>query len=595
MRNQNTIFSTFLAQVKSHEDACAIMHGTESVSYKKLLAKVDYLSGMLVQNVSPEKAKIAILLEPSINCIALMLACLKMGMAYIPLNISFPAEHIKNVLVDSQVKVLFIDSHLECSVPPGVKIISLRAYKIPDFQLPIDELEIVGSDDAYVIYTSGSTGRPKGVVIANDSVVTLIENTRAIYQIGVGDRVPLAHSLAFDFSVWEIFSTLLNGATLVIPCERELKSLDLYCSFLLKNKITILNITPALLYLLIDQLATLESKMLTSVALRLVILGGEALKPTRLKNWFALNLSRKAHIFNMYGITEGTVHSTYLKIEQAMADSSSSFIGKALPHVGLSILNDAGINVADGEVGELYLSGCSVAQGYLNHPELTKEKFFVNNEEVRSFKTGDFVRRYPDGNIEYIGRKDRGVKIRGFRVDPSAVEKALLTLETVRDTVVLARANQFAQQELIAFLVVHGEANIQEIKKILQHMLPEYMVPARLVICDQFPITVNGKVDAVRLLSGLELQSKSEVPNASVSSSEAKALLRIWERLLERDDISFDENFFDAGGNSLLLMQLHFEVQKSINAAITLMDLVEYPSINHLIDYLRTLRAPLKR
>ncbi|KIQ18417.1 hypothetical protein RT97_29155, partial [Variovorax paradoxus] len=347
---------------------------------------------------------------------------------------------------------------------------------------------------AYVIYTSGSTGRPKGAQLCHRNVTRLLSQTDSWFHFGPEDVWTLFHSYAFDFSVWEIFGALCTGGKLVVVPYWVSRSPEDFLQLLRTQRVTVLNQTPSAF----GQLASLPQALDKdgALALRVVIFGGEALEPQRLRTWIEHHGDRQPQLVNMYGITETTVHVTYRRITAADIGPQRSPVGTAIPDLGLRVL-DAQLNpVPLGVAGELHVSGEGLARGYLHRAGLTAERFIAAEDGSRLYRTGDLVRWNAQGQLDYLGRIDHQVKVRGFRIELGEIEAQLLAQPEVREATVIAR-EQAGATMLVAYLSAQANHAIDTagLRTRLGQVLPDYMVPAAFVVLATLPLNANGKVD----------------------------------------------------------------------------------------------------
>ncbi|MCP4399890.1 MAG: amino acid adenylation domain-containing protein, partial [bacterium] len=410
-------------------------------------------------------------------------------------------------------------------------------------------------DCAYVIYTSGSTGKPKGVQVSHRNVSRLFTATQEWFHFQESDIWTLFHSYAFDFSVWEMWGALLHGGKLVIVPYWVSRSPAMLYELLQRESVTILNQTPSAF----KQLIALESEEghNDDLSLRLVIFGGEGLNFQDLKPWFERHGDTIPQLVNMYGITETTVHVTYRPITVHDTNRSASLIGLPLPDLHVYILDEYLQPVPIGVIGELYVGGAGLSKGYLHRPDLTAERFIQNpfdtHADTRFYKTGDLARYLSDNDIEYLGRADQQVQIKGFRVELGEIESVLSTHPAIRENVVIVRENAQGIPHVIAYVI--GEISNKELRKYAQKKLPDYMIPSRIVFLDALPLTANGKIDRAALPDPDRPEPGHERYVAPRTQPE-DVLATIWAELLGVERVGIYENFFELGGDSILSMQV---------------------------------------
>lgn len=454
--DHQTIHQRFEEQVLRTPDHVAIVCEDKQLTYSELNTEANRLAHYLTKQsmIRPDDL-VLVCLERSEYTVITLLAVLKTGGAYVPVNPHYPDNRIAYILSDAKPSIALTNAKhtnkLQGLISNTKQMVSVIAIdnQIQQFNgLEEDEnLNTAATSQhlAYVIYTSGTTGKPKGVLQQHNNVIRLFEATREWYQFNDHDVWTLFHSYVFDFSVWEIWGALFHGGKLIIPSTDQIRDLPLFYELCHKEKVTVLNLTPAVLYHFIQLACDIPDKKLTN--LRYIVSGGDKLNLFKLSDWFELYGEQRPKVINMYGITETTVHVTYKEIQKATI-GSNSLIGQPIPDQKIVVL-DRDLNLLPvGAVGELYVGGAGLARGYLNQPELTKEKFIPNHfqtdEEklsginLRLYKTGDLVRILPDGSLEYIGRVDTQLKIRGYRIEAGEIETLLCAYPGIKQAVVLA-------------------------------------------------------------------------------------------------------------------------------------------------------------
>ncbi|MBB5635252.1 amino acid adenylation domain-containing protein [Pedobacter cryoconitis] len=581
-----TITDLIAAQVKRVPDAVAVVYEQQQLTYRELDEKSNQLGRYLRNQGVQAETLVPVCLERSLDMIVAILGVLKAGGAYVPMDPSYPEDRISYMLEDTG--ALLVISHSNCSVVCekfSGQVIELDT----DHQL-IGAEAITGFDServpenaAYVIYTSGSTGRPKGVIIEDINVVRLFETDQPLFDFNGNDVWTMFHSFCFDFSVWEMYGALFYGGRLVVVPKAATQDTALFGKLLLEEKVTVLNQTPSAFYVLQDYL----TKNASSVAIRYVIFGGEALNPVKLKPWN--ELYKNCRLINMYGITETTVHVTYQELLPVHLQSSQSLIGKPIPTLRAYIFNQSQHLSPIGVVGELYIGGAGVARGYLNLPVLTAERFVQHSllPGARLYRTGDLARWNADGTIEYLGRIDDQVKIRGFRIELGEIESILEQSGLVRQNVILAKKDNYGNQYLAGYVVPEGVLNKEEIQDYLRIHLPEYMVPALWVSMDEIPLTVNGKVNR-KALPDPDVRALSSKEFVAPRNATEQILVNIWQELLGIPQIGIQDSFFELGGHSLLVTRLTAAIRKELSIELAIKDVFLYPVAAALAAYLDT-------
>ncbi|WP_279433675.1 amino acid adenylation domain-containing protein [Actinomadura sp. KC345] len=528
-----------------------------SWTYGEVNARANRLARRLVERgVGPEQF-VALSLPRSADLVVAVLAVLKAGAAYVPIDPDYPAERIAYMVEDAEPVLTLGPDDLDAAGHPDTN---------PDVAIDPDH-------PAYVIYTSGSTGRPKGVVVAHQNVVRLLRSTEGWFGFGPDDVWTLFHSYAFDFSVWELWGALLYGGRLVVVPYMTSRSPQEFLKLLSDERVTVLNQTPSAFYQLT---AADKENPGTDLALRYIVFGGEALEPGRLEDWYARHAEDAPALVNMYGITETTVHVTYLALDRVhAATAQGSVIGAGIPDLKVYVLDDRLQPVPAGVAGELYVAGAGLARGYLNRPALSAERFVADphgEPGARMYRTGDLGRWRRDGTLEYLGRADQQVQLRGFRIEPGEIQAVLTRHESVRDAAVVVRGDR-----LVAYVAGTG-VDPAELRRFAGGSLPGHMVPAVVVELDALPLTVNGKLDRTAL--------PAPGPAATVSSraprtSEEEILAGLFAEVLGLERVGADDGFFDLGGDSIIAIQLVSRARRS-GLVITPRDVFQHQTVEEL-------------
>ncbi|MFI6036069.1 amino acid adenylation domain-containing protein [Streptomyces sp. NPDC051315] len=587
---ERTLTELFEEQAASLPERTAVTCGDEHLTYAELNAEANRLARLLTGRGAGPGRVVALALERGVRLLPALLAVLKTGAAYLPLDPGHPAERLRLVVEDAAPVVLVTErahAHLAGDAVPAVllddpEVTADLARRSGDDLTDADRQGPTNpSDTAYIIHTSGSTGRPKGVPVPHANVVRLFAAAAGHFDFGADDVWTLFHSYAFDFSVWEIWGALLHGGRVVVVPYAVSRSPRDFLELLHREGVTVLNQTPSAFEQLID--ADLERDGDTG-ALRYVVFGGEALRPARLRPWADRHGLDRPALVNMYGITETTVHVTHHLITRADLDDPrrGSVIGTPLADLRVHLLDPEGRPVPPGATGEMYVSGAGVAVGYLNRPELTAERFLddpYGPPGTRMYRSGDLARRRPDGTLDYLGRADAQVQLRGFRVEPGEIEAVLAAHPGVaRAAVVVRRADNGAQQ-LVAYTVPTGDgpANPADLRAHAAAHLPEHMVPAACVPVDALPLTANGKLDVQALpapdFAAEASGTRPETPRQALVCALFEDVLK-----LPRDTVGTDVNFFDLGGDSLLATRLLARLRHETGAEIPITALFETPT-----------------
>ncbi|TRV75787.1 amino acid adenylation domain-containing protein, partial [Streptomyces sp. 130] len=580
---RHSLPALFERQVRADPDAIALTDGATTLTYAGLNARANRLAHALIERgVGPEQL-VALKLPRSADLVVAVLAVLKAGAAYVPVDPEYPAARIAYLLQDTTPALLLTTSQADPAGADRLLLDTLDLDGLPDTDPGV---AVDPSHAAYVIHTSGSTGNPKGVVIPHRNVVRLFDTTREQFGFGSGDVWTLFHSYAFDFSVWELWGPLLHGGRLVVVDHETSRSPGRFLDLLAREGVTVLNQTPSAFYQLMQ--ADAENPATSRrLALRTVVFGGEALEHARLTSWYERHPEDAPRLVNMYGITETTVHVTYTELGRTATVPGG--IGTALPDLRAYVL-DAGLRpVAPGVPGELYVAGAGLARGYLNRPGLTAGRFVADPygpAGSRMYRSGDVVRRAADGTLSYVGRADQQVKVRGFRIELGEIEAVLAAHRDIAQAAVLARRDRADDTRLAAYLVPAAGADPHpaELRAYLRERLPEHMVPAAFVTLDALPLTVNGKLDHRALPApGPTPATASRAPR----TAQEQILCELFAEVLGAPSAGVDDGFFDLGGHSLLATRLAARIRATLGVEMPLRTLFEAPTPAALAAALR--------
>ncbi len=580
----------FEAMARAQGDAIALVDGVRCVTYRELLLRADALAAVLQARGIGPGSLVGVALPRSAELVIAVVGVCRAGAAYVPIDLAHPAQRRALILADSTPRAVITDGTALEGLPPGAEILSLPAESAAEAQ---PRPRPAAEDPAYVIYTSGSTGQPNGVLVTQRNVARLFTATEPLFAFGPGDVWTLFHSIAFDFSVWELWGPLLTGGRLVIVESRTAREADAFHALVLREGVTILNQTPGAFRAFDAADAAAERPR---SRLRQVIFGGESLDPRTLRGWFDAHGDQQPRLVNMYGITETTVHVTFRPMSADDARGpGKSLIGVPLGDLGVELLDADERPVADGEVGEIWVTGRGVADGYLRRPALTARRFRRDAqgepEAARRYRSGDLGRRLPDGSLEYLGRADLQVKLRGFRIELGEIEAALREAAGVRDVVVALREVPAVGSQLVAY-VVGAALDRTALREQLAGRLPDYMVPAAFVPIEAIPRTVNDKVDR----SALPAPSAQDLPTAGQSDGESRALpqdhleravAQLYSEVLKLRIEQRDADFFRLGGHSLLAARLSILCQQRLLVSVPVRSVFEHPTVAALAAFIR--------
>ncbi|MFT5716093.1 MAG: amino acid adenylation domain-containing protein [Oleiphilaceae bacterium] len=592
--NNKNILSLFERQVKSTPNAKAVVAGDSTMSYRELNQKSNQLAHYLIgQDIKPNDL-IGLFVEHGIELLVGVLGILKAGAGYLPLDPDYPKQRLLHMIKDAEIELIITQSKLSSELSiDGITVFCLDDYESKRLLGQMSNQDplfmITENDLAYVIYTSGSTGKSKGVMISHGNLLHYYHAAQQHYSINSKDNVMQFSSYSFDVSVEEIFLTLASGACLTLRDEAVLNGDEQFWSFILNNKVSVAILPTAFWHTLLDGL---DAEMAEDIRqqLRLCVIGTDVYSQEKLAIWHNL-FKGDIKLFNSYGPTECTIGATIADLTYlSQNDGISSIyqnIGKPLPNTSCFVLDVNHRSVPIGVPGELYLGGESLALGYLNRPELTAERFLSvhMDRDRRLYKTGDIVMWSTDGNINFVGRADYQIKIRGFRVEPGEIETIIKSYDDVSEVLVVVREVQ-KEERLLAYLKLRNENNsgIEDILRTdLKRKLPEYMLPFAFVFIDQWPLNVNGKIDR----DALPLPEIDKENIVAAESEIEKRIVEIWKNILGLDNVSITDDFFAIGGHSLSATRLMTQLRKEFSLSLDVKTLFEYPTIKSLSDFLQ--------
>jgi len=587
-----TIISLFEEAAGRYPGNTAVVFKDKTLTYSELNLSSGNIAAYITQmyNVTPGEP-VGVLVSPSEKTIEILLAILKTGGAYVPVDPEYPDERIKHILSESKTQIVITDDankdrlqSIINELNSGCRII-IPGELSPDDLIPVKR-NISPDSTAYIIFTSGSTGKPKGCPITHRNLVRLFINDKSHFDFNSSDVWIMAHSYCFDFSVWEMYGALLFGGKLIVPERKDVRDISGFVKLVNNHKVTILNQTPGAFYKFID--TVLAHQHYNSLGLRYVIFGGDKLNPSKLSGWIKKYPADKVSLVNMYGITETTIHVTYHKLTNEEINSSDgiSNVGVPLPETRVYILDNNQTLVPVGIYGEIYVAGTGLSKGYLNRPDLTAERFIPNpyKPDEILYRSGDIGRWLFDGTIEYADRCDNQVQVRGFRVEIAEIELQLRRYPGVTDAVVIA-VDREGTKELAAYIVADADIKVSPVKNFLSASLPEYMVPSYFIKTERIPLTANGKIDKKMLPPVIQNIATGEIFETPANKLEAE-LLEFWQEVLSTESISIRDNFFDLGGNSILLVKLHAKINGRYPGIMELTDLFTKSRISEQAEFI---------
>lgn len=569
-----TISELFEEQVKKTPENIAVSFEKESLTYRELNEKSNQFANYLKNQGINSQDIIAIMEAHSLELIISILGVLKAGGTYLPIDPTYPLERINYILEDSNSSMMITNVRIDDNTKFCCKLIDAKDLDISSFSKKNLSEKNNAEDLVYIIYTSGSTGKPKGVMIEHRGLVNYVWWATKMYLKDKDEVVPLYSSIAFDLTVTSIFAPLVSGNQIIIYGKND----DEFVLFkiLKENKATVIKLTPAHLTLLKD-LNNAKSKV------KRFIVGGDDLKVTLARDIFN-SFQKNIEIFNEYGPTETVVGCMIHKYDFIKNNGTSVPIGYPADNVQVYILDKDYNVVPDGTIGELFISGDGVARGYINNEVLTDSKFLINPfiAGKRMYRTGDLSRYLENGIIEYSGRIDNQVKIRGYRIEVGEIEESLLKNENIKDAVVVYRENALGSYGLDAFIVSREEITASEIKQWLLKFLPEYMIPANFIFLEKIPLTTNGKVD----YGSLPKSNRDEKVFLECESAEEKLLIGTLEEILDINNISMNDNFYNLGGDSIKAIQISSKL-KELGLIVEVKDILTLNTIKEIANTIK--------
>jgi len=596
--SKNCIHELFEAQAERTPDAIAITCEKQSLTYAQLNVRANQLAHFLRKRGAGPEVLVAMYMDRSLDIVATILAIVKAGAAYVPLDSTYPSGRLAFMLDDSNPALVVTQESMRPAIPRcDAELVCVDterdAIGSENRQNPVTKLNC--NNLAYVIYTSGSTGKPKGVLITHRNIVRLFKATWPWYRFDEHDVWTMFHSCAFDFSVWELWGALIHGGRLIVVPYMVSRSPGEFYELLHRERVTILNQTPSSFQQLIQ--ADEVAGGVDELALRYVIFGGEELQMNSLRPWFARHGDRHPRLVNMYGITETTVHVTYRPL--SMADTSGgSVIGCPIPDLEIFLLDSQLRLVPIGVPGEIFVGGAGVGRGYLRRPDATKQRFIDNPSDGKRasklYRSGDLARWLANGDLEYLGRIDTQLKIRGYRVELNEIVAVLNTHPAVQASAVVARQDSTGNLRLLAYLVISQNQTppgAGELLNLLRAQLPYYMVPAVFLHLRDLPLTPNGKLDRNALPAP---DDSNMLPNENYVSPRTvleEKLSVVIAQLLGIDRVGVNDNFFLIGGHSLFGTQLTARIRNDFGIDLPLRSIFEFPTTAQLARQIESIMA----
>jgi amino acid adenylation domain-containing protein len=581
----STLPELFARQVRSSPNNIALEFGDRKLTYSELDARANRLASYLrCLGVTPGTL-VGICQERSLDMIVSLLAILKTGAAYVPLDANYPTERMGYILKDARAPVLLVNRAQHERMfrfHASSRLVCVdELFAIAGEDCETGDPGIKAGDPAYVMYTSGSTGSPKGVMVPHRAVVRLVKNTN-YFEAGPNQVFLQLAPVSFDASTFEIWGALLNGSRLAIM-PPETPSIDALARAIQEYGVTTLWLTAGLFHLVVDE------RIDALRPLRQLLAGGDVLSPSHVVRALE-QLRLGARLINGYGPTESTTFACCHVMFAGEQVTGSVPIGRPISNTQVYLLDKDLAPVPMGDAGEICIGGDGLALGYLNDPALTQRKFvpnpFSDEPNGRLYRTGDLGRRRKDGVIEFLGRIDNQVKINGHRIEPGEIECVLGRHPQVSGAAVAIRTGPRGQKQLIAYVVVVAQGITSlDLRNYLKLQLPDYMLPSGIVLVESLPLSPNGKVDR-NALASLEPANSEVRRSVPLRTAIRQQILEIWSKVLGTEQRGLDENFFDAGGDSLQLIEVHSALEKLLNIKIPITDLFEHTTINSISRHL---------
>ncbi|MGG7175942.1 non-ribosomal peptide synthetase [Clostridium paraputrificum] len=558
---ERTVVDLFEDQVQRTPDNIALVFENECITYKELNEKADSLAIILREKgVCPDDV-VGIISDRSINMVVGIIGILKAGGAFLPIDSDYPENRIEYILNNSQAKIILMQNKFKELINIEMTICDLddeELYKCRNIDL--NKISNI-NNLAYVIYTSGTTGNPKGVMIDNNALTNYILYAKNMYLSEEELYMPLYTSISFDLTITSIFTPLISGNKVVIYGE---KNIDTLMKKVFQSKgNAVIKVTPA-------HLSLLKEISNVNKDIKKFIVGGEELKEELARDVSDI-FCNNIDIINEYGPTEATVGCIAHKFDYTKKYDKTVLIGRPINNFKIYIVDTKNDIVPIGVIGEICISGNGLARGYLNNDKLTEEKFLNNPYKLgeRMYKTGDLARWLPDGNIEYLGRIDDQVKVRGFRIELGEIDNAIRKIEGVRDVAIKVRKNSNDENEINAYIISNNESIIKKIMADLKLYLPKYMIPGKMMVIDNFPLTSNGKIDKKALPEIKEISES--IYNESINPLEQE-ILNLWKEMLDVKEIGIDDNFLEVGGHSLIATKMVYKINDIYEVDLSLVE-----------------------
>ena len=569
-----TIVDLFEEQVQKTPDNIAVIFENQQLTYKELNEKANQLARVLVQNNVKIGDIVGIYLNKSLEVVVSMFAILKAGAAFLPLDLDYPEDRLNYIISNSSPKVILSSKNVECSINAPTILVDLSEEFYKNQDSTNLGLTISPEDLMYVMYTSGSTGNPKGVMVKHKNIIRLAAFPNFI-EFSKNEVMVQTGTIVFDACIFEIFGSLLHGFKLYILKKENILDIPYFTNFLKEKNVTILFLTTGLF----NQLGIQNPSMFSN--LKYLLTGGDVISKASIQK--IRNCAPNLKMINCYGPTENGSYSTCYQI---IGNEEIIPIGKPITNSTAYVVSN-NLLCPIGVPGELWVGGEGVARGYINNEDLTKEQFMDNPfGDGLIYKTGDLVKWLPDGNIAFLGRIDNQVKVRGFRIELSEIDRKLLAINDIKQALTIVK-NINNNKTICSYIISDKEIDIKNLKNTLEKYLPSYMVPTFIMQLKDFPLNINGKVDLKALPIPSIDNSKREIikPRNDID----KTIVTLLKDLLNTDNISINDSFFDLGGDSLSAISFTNTISHKLNVTVTVSNVFNYPIIKDLSDYISSL------
>ncbi|MFV8987934.1 amino acid adenylation domain-containing protein [Serratia fonticola] len=583
MVSENIVHAKFMQQSNNSPNSIALRCDKHKLTYRQLDHYTNALAAQLISRGVQPGDIIGVYLNKGLDLVISLLGILKAGACYLPLDPYYPVRRLAYMIGHANTKLVITDTAPEAVLNVNALRCEWLDITRLDLTVPVALTLPKVSDDhlCYVMYTSGSTGTPKGVMVSHRTVVHYLEWMQAAFHLRQNDVVLNQSSFSFDVSVWEIFWPLTTGASCALIAEEKKYDPSLIANFIQNHQVSVAQFVPTALRIIVDAGVVANCRTLTHI-----FSGGEAL-PQSLVDDLGQQFSGQIH--NLYGPTEATIFACHWSCRPGERESMVP-IGRPIPHACAYVLDEQLRPVPTGCCGELYLGGDILAKGYLHAEALTDERFvdnpFTGADDNKMYRTGDWVRLLDDGVLAFIGRVDDQIKLRGHRIELAEIETHLQALPQISHAAVIVETPPGKNTPtLSAFYVPRHQqpVNIQELKSCLAKSLPFFMVPSRFISLRKMPVHPNGKVDKSNLHSYEQKDEEDMNEIKAKMNTEVEAeIISVWRKVLNNKNLSAKDNFFDAGGNSLLMSKVHREIKDKFSTPVSIMDLFQYPTVQML-------------